>query len=280
MLRLDNSGAVKWANTYAIGYSDFETEPRVADDGSILIHFVTIPDFANKPLIKIGPNGITNWAMSIEGASASLADFNVGSLPYRFIEPYLFVTGGRLASTKLFSFVFAINYQTGKIEKQVKFTSPGGIGFIEKTANSLYVSLLNQAMQAMSARLVCQAALLRFDFDLNLRAARSIRNAEPHWPIVQALPSGKLLFSYSYNARKTLVAETVNDNFESTNSCDVLQKADFSVTKSNFEARSISVVTTPLPPITVSDANSKTSEADLAPVPLDLKAVPCKAQPQ
>jgi hypothetical protein len=132
----------------------------------------------------------------------------------------------------------------------------------------------------MSARLVCQAALLRFDFDLNLRAARSIRNAEPHWPIVQALPSGKLLFSYSYNARKTLVAETVNDNFESTNSCDVLQKADFSVTKSNFEARPISVVTTPLPPITVSDANSKTSEADLAPVPLDLKAVPCKAQPQ
>jgi hypothetical protein len=38
--------------------------------------------------------------------------------------------------------LFAIDYKTSKIEKQVKFTSQGVIGFIEKTVDSLYVSFL------------------------------------------------------------------------------------------------------------------------------------------
>jgi hypothetical protein len=277
ILRLDTSGAIKWANTYPIGYSEFEVEPHMASDGAILVSFTTIPNSKDSLVLKIAPDGTINWAQRFPGLPAvSVANASFGSTPYRFIEPYLYATAGQLASTKLYSILLALNYRTGQIDKQVKLTSPGGALYTEKTNDSLYATLLN--MNYAGGRVGSQAALLRFDFDLNLRAARSIRNAEPHWPILHALASGKLLSSYSYHDRKTLVVETVNENLDRTNSCEVLQKVNLSATKSNFEARPIKVETTPLASITVSDVNSQTGEADMALVPFELTVTACSPE--
>jgi hypothetical protein len=278
ILRLDNSGAIKWANTYSIGYSEFEVEPHMATDGAILVQFLASPNSKDSFMLKIGPDGTINWAERFPGLpGVDVANASFGSTPHRFIEPHLYATSGQLASAKLYSILLALNYKTGQVEKQIKFTSPGGALYTEKTNDSLYVTLLN--MNYAGGRVASQAALLRFDLDLNFRAARSVRNAEPHWPIFRALPSGKFLFSYSYHDKKALVVETMNENFDGAKSCDVLQSANFSFTKTNFEARPFTATTTPLAGIDVSEANSKISEADLSLVPLDLKAVPCRDQP-
>lgn len=273
IIKIDNDGEVVWANTYALGSPEMEFEPHETIDGSILLH---IPKTGGSVVARVNVDGTVRWAVHVPGIAVNFPDFGFGWEPYRFISPYLFASGDQLISMKLVSSVLAINYETGKIEKQVKLTSPGGAFFTEKTNDSLYVTLLNMSYGNRGSS---QAALLRLDFDLNFRAACSIRDAEPHWPMLRALPSGKLLSSYSYHDRKTLVVGTVNENVESPNSCGVLQKADFSFTKSNFEARPIKVEATPLPSIKVSEANGKTSEANMALVPFRLDSAACDAAP-
>ena len=278
IIRLDNSGMLKWANTYAIGSSEFEVEPHMATDGAILVQFLTAPNGKDSLMLKVAPDGTVNWAQSFPGLQGlGIANASFGWVPYRFTEPHLFATASQLVSAKLFSFLLALNYATGEIEKQIRFTSPGGAFYTEKTNDSLYITLLQPALSLRPGS--SQAALFRFDVDLNLHAARAIRNAEPHWPLLRALPSGKLLFSYSYHAAKTLVVETVDENLDGANACGVLQKANYSVTKSNFVDRPVDIARSPLTSITVSDAKSKTSEADLSLVPLDLKAIACHNQP-
>ena len=131
------------------------------------------------------------------------------------------------------------------------------------------------------AQLGKPAALLRFDFDLNLRAAESVKHAEPHWPVFRALAPGRFSFTYSYNDQKIVVLETTNDNWESENSCGLLPKANYSVIKSNYIARPITVASSPLTSITVTDANRTTNEdeTDFGLAPLDFKAIPCSVRP-
>lgn len=268
ILRLDNNGAVKWANAYVVGSREFEVEPRVTDDGSIVVSLGGSGGSSrNALLFRIGLDGNVMWSTSFDTEMVALADFNFGWRPYRFTAPYLFASGAQLVSTHLYSLLFAINYETGQLEKQVKF-GPGAIGFAEKTGDGLYVTMLGIIEH--------RAALLRFDFDLNLRASRAIRNPGAHWPPFELLPSGKFLASYGYHEQKTLMVETVNQNFESNNLCDFLQKADFSVTKTKVQARPFKVTVAPLPSISVSAANSKTSEAELSLVPMAFTGVACK----
>jgi hypothetical protein len=280
IVRLDNGGAIKWANTYAAGSADLEVEPHQTADGCILI---TVPLRTAKSLgstfIKIGPDGTVNWAIATEGVTLSWSDFRFAGFPYRFIQPYLFLVGMRLSSGKLSSGVVAINYETGRIEKQVACNFPGGIGFVEKTSDSIYVTVLNTGSSLRPG--AAQAGLLRFDFDLNLRAAKSVRNAQLSWPLFRVAGAGKFLFSYSYDQQKTVVVEATDENFESANSCGVLQKANYSVTKSNIITRPVDIVSSPLTSITVSDVKNKTTEGDaeLVLVPLDLKAIPCQTHP-
>jgi len=273
IIKIDNDGEVVWANTYALGSPEMEFEPHETIDGSILLH---IPKTGGSVVARVNVDGTVRWAIHVPRIAVNFPDFGFGWEPYRFIRPYLFASGDQLISMKLVSSVLAINYETGKIEKQVKLASPGGAFYTEKTKDSICVTLLNTSY---GGRASSQAALLCFDFDLNLRAARSIRDAEPHWPILRALPSGRLLSSYSYHDRKTLVVETVNENFESPNSCSVLQKANLSVTKSNFEAKPINVVATPMTPIKISNSNGKTSEAEMRLVPFELVSAACDAAP-
>ncbi len=121
------------------------------------------------------------------------------------------------------------------------------------------------------------AALLRFDFDLNLKAARSIRNAEPHWPLFRAVAPGQFLWGYSFHDRKTLFVGTTNEDFEETRKgCNVLEKASFSVTKSNIEAQPIKVTKRPLAGVVTSNADSKITEADLALFPLEFESRNCE----
>jgi hypothetical protein len=269
IVRLDNNGVVKWANTYGIGPGDLEVEPHETSDGAIFINV-----HQRNALIKIGPDGKVNWTITTaKEITLGLPDFQFGSTAYRFIQPYLFASGMRFASGKLTCAIFAINYQTGQIEKQVSCNFPGAIGFTELTNDSLYVTLLDQIMTRKSKSL---AALLRFDFDLNLRAAKNIQNAEPHWPISHMLPSGKSIFSYSYHDQKALVVGTTDANFESPGSCGVLQRANYTVTKSNFSVHSANVPMAPLPSIAVSDAKGQTSQADLKLEHFDLTASPCR----
>lgn len=277
ILRLDNSGSIKWANTYSVGYSEFEVEPHLANDGAILAKFLTAPNGKDSLMLKVAPDGAVKWAQSFPGLQGlGIANASFGWVPYRFTEPYLFATAGELVSTKFFSILLALNYGTGQIEKQIRFTSPGAAFYTEKTNDSLYVTQLQPALSLRSGS--SQAALFRFDLDLNFRAARAIRNAEPHWPLLRALPSSKLLFSYSYHAEKTLVVESVDENLDGTNACGVLQKADFSFTKTNFQSRPIEVTPIPLSGVTVSEANSKVGEANIALEPLVLKTIPCEAK--
>ena len=279
IVRLDNAGAIKWANTYATGSADVDVEPHQTSDGCILI---TVPLRTAKSFgstfIKIGPDGKVNWSIASEGVTLGWSDFQQAGVPYRFIQPYLFLVGMRFSSGKLSAGVLAANYGTGKIEKQVTCNFPGGIGFVEKTSDSIYVSVLDTGRSLRPG--ASQAGLLRFDFDLNLRAAKSVRNAEPHWPLVRAAGTGKFLSSYSYDQQKTVVVEATDENFESANSCGLLQKANYSVTRSNIITRSVDIVSRPFTSIVVSDANRKTSDGDsgLALAPLDLKAAPCTAR--
>jgi hypothetical protein len=273
IVRLENDGTVKWANSYAFGHDEFDVAPHVGGDGAILAAPTDMASNQNSIFIKIAPDGVPTWATDTKGLSVGMSDFSGANRGYEFTQPHLFLYGGQTGSGGLVSSVLAVNYQTGKIEKQVKLKSSGAAGFVAKTGDSLYLSLLDSFGPSGAS-----TALLRLDFDLNLRAARRIRDSEPHFPLLDALPGGNLHFSYCYNDRKTCVVETVDENFASSSSCDVLQKADFSVVRTSFEARPIKLVTTVMPPIKVADANGKTNDANLALVPVELTTVACMSK--
>jgi hypothetical protein len=267
---LGNDGAVKWANSYAIGYDKFEVAPHIGPDGAILMTPWGIASNGHSILIKIAPDGNLAWATNTQGLCVNLADFSGATRSYSYTQPYLYLGGHENGSSKLSSVLLAVNYENGKIEKQTKFTVSGAAAYTEKTADSVYVTFMGQPGSRQA-----NSALLVFDPELNFRAARTVRSAELGSPLLDALSSGQLLFSYSFSARKTILAETIDKGLESAKSCDVLQKASFSFSKSSYEAKPINVVATPLPPIKITDANGKISEADLALVPLDLKSEPC-----
>ena len=215
--------------------------------------------------------------MSSDGVSLSRSDYAFGGAPYPFIEPHLYALGiGSSGPGKVITAVFALDYQTGKVEKQIICTVPGMITLTHRNADSLYASVLKLGMSIRPG--ASQAALLRFGFDLNLRAARTIRNAEPRWPAVRPYRNGQLLCSYSYAEAKTVVVETTDETFESGTPSCFLDKANYSVARSNFVMRPAELNSSPLNSITVKDAKSRTSEADVSLVPLDLKAVPCNKQ--
>jgi hypothetical protein len=277
IVRLDNDGAIKWANSYPVANSDFEVEPHMGNDGAILLDLSNLPNVKDGPLVKIAPDGSVSWAQTyprLQGVSVANANF--AWTPDRFTEPYLYATGGQLVSTKLFTYLLGLSYSTGEIEKQIKFNSPGAGLYVEKTRDSIYVSLLdmNYAKRGGS-----QGFLARFDFDLNFRAGCAVRNTEFHWPELCTLPSGKLLVSYSYHEQKTLVAEAVDENVEGTNACGILQKANLSVIKINFQARPIRITTAPLTGITLTDTNGKIEEADFKLFPFALEEQACGGKP-
>ena len=117
---------MKWANSYSFGYDKFEVAPRVANDGAIYIVPWGLPSNKKSILIKIAADGSPAWATNTEGASIMLPDFSGAARSYELTGSYLFATAGRLVGVKLHSFVLAINSQTGKIEKQVELSAPGG----------------------------------------------------------------------------------------------------------------------------------------------------------
>lgn len=274
IVRLATDGAVKWANSYAFGHDEFDVAPHIGSDGAILAQPTDMASNQNTIFIKIAPDGVPAWATDTKDLSVGMSDFSGASRGYDFTQPHLFLYGCEIAPGGVFSSVLAVNYETGKIDKQVKLKTAGIAGFVAKTGDSLYVSLLN-----MLGRRGTEAALLRLDFDLNLRAARGIRDAEMHFPLMDALAGGKLHFSYCYEDRKTCVLEMVDENFFTSSSCNILQKADFSLVKTNFEARAVKVVTTAMPGIKVADANGATSEADIKIVPFKLQVTSCAATP-
>jgi hypothetical protein len=226
-------------------------------------------------MLKIAPDGTVAWARSfLNLENVSIANANFAWTPYRFTEPYLYAMASQGAAGKLFSILFALDYANGEVKRQVKFTSPGVALYTDKANDSLYLSLLdiNDASRASS-----QGFLLRLDFDLNVRAARSIRNAEVHWPQLHVQPSGRAVCSYSYRQGKMLVAEGLDANLEGANACEILPKAELSVTKADFQSRSVQVTPTPLLGVTVADTKGKVSEADITLVPFDLRSELCGA---
>lgn len=272
ILRLTNDGAIKWANGYPVSNSEFETETHIGADGAILLNLSNIAGVKNSPLVKVAPDGTISWAQSYPGLDGvSVANASSPWVPHRFIEPYLYAWAGQLVSVKLYTQLLGLNYSTGQIEKQVRFTTPGGGFYMEESSDSIYVSLLDGNFHSSKGFLV------RLGHDLNIRSACAVRNVEFHWPAICALSPGKLLASYSYPTQKTVVIQAVDDNLEGGNSCGILQKADLAVSKSNFQARSIPMTAVPLPDITVGDVNSATKEeADLKLLPLPLEEVPCE----
>ncbi|MEN3368568.1 MAG: hypothetical protein V7609_711 [Verrucomicrobiota bacterium] len=241
ILRLTNDGAIKWANGYPVSNSEFETETHIGADGAILLNLSNIAGVKNGPLVKVAPDGIISWAQSYPGLEGvSVANSNFAWTPHRFVEPYLYAWAGQLVSVKLFTQLLGLNYSTGEIEKQVKFTTPGGGFYMEKSSDSIYVALLDMNFHSSKGFLV------RLGHDLNIRSACAVRNVEFHWPAICALSPGKLLASYSYPTQKTLVIQEVDDNLENENICGILQKADLAVTKSNFQARPIPMTVLPL----------------------------------
>jgi hypothetical protein len=280
ILRLDNNGAIKWANTYSFGSPDLDVGPRVTSDGSILIHLVDgFPHSVRSIFLKIGTDGAVNWAETIEELTVAITDFYFNWYPYRFTTPYLLANGVQIDSRgRAFTVLFAIDYQTGKIVKQIKFggDSAGVCGFIEKTGESFYVSFLNATI--LSSGPVSQVAILRFDFDLNLRGARGIRNGEAHFPFFQILPSGKGLISYAYNEKRTLLAEMVDANLEGADPCEFLEKKRFSFTKASFQTRPLTVQRAALTALVVPAGNIKSSEVDMELPRFELTAAPCDAK--
>ena len=270
IIKIDNQGEVVWANTYALGSPEVELEPHETTDGSILVH---VAETGGSVLVRVNVDGTVRWAISVPGIAVNFPDFNFGWQPYRFIRPHLFASGMQIVSNKVYSTVFAIDYDTGKIDKEVKCepNASGGIGFTEFSGDSIYVTLLDQMMGRGGSR----AALFAFDANLKLRAARTIRNAEPHWPILHALGDGKLLSSYSYAKQKAVVLETVDANLDSRNACGVLQNAAFIFTQTYHGSLAISITPARLSGITVSDAHDVPGETDFALVPFLLESANC-----
>jgi hypothetical protein len=278
VIRLDNAGAIKWASGYILDFSDTGIEPQVADDGSILITPVLNYNSRRGHLVKIGSDGAVNWAIVTEGIGISLPDHNHPSEPYRFSEPYLLACGGQTGSKgQPTSTILGINYQTGRIEHQLKFgpNTPGVIVFRAKDTKSFYVYLLDMSN---SFRSIYHCALLRFDFDFNLLAARRFPKGEPDFAPVHILSSGARLVSFNHPKERMLIAQTVSDNLEGANRCGLWEKEAFSFMPSNFQARPVIVPTAPLSGISVSEAHSKTSEAEMKLMPLQLNNIACETQ--
>jgi hypothetical protein len=180
-----------------------------------------------------------------------------------------------VTSSKLFDYLLGLNYSNGQIEKQVKFNSPGGALYVEKSTDSVYVSLWDGTYGNRGGS---HGSLIRLGFDLNFRAACALRNVEFHWPELCALSAGRLLVSYGYHAKNALLIQTVDENLESANGCEMLQKAEISLTKTNFQARPIAINAVPLDGIAVADVKSPAKEADLKLLPFALEEVPCKGK--
>jgi tetratricopeptide (TPR) repeat protein len=297
IIRLDNAGTVNWANAYATGYTDSDIQARVAGDGAILLTVDSAQEAARSTtLTKISRDGAVKWSTTVEGIDISFDDDSqYGSpAPYRFTEPSLLAVGTERADLdqywwlrRSYSTLFAINYQTGEIEKQIKFgpNAPGNCRFVERDANSFYVGFGNmQWLHKPSGhsgsgpnKAKCYGAALRFDYDFNLLAARKIRDAGPILVFFHLFAADRGVISYPDEGKGALMVETTNANFESSTGCQWLEKANFTFTASNFQQHPAHVDSSPLT-VTVSDANSKISQADLALAPLDLKAVPCRAE--
>jgi len=304
VVRLDKSGGITWANTYAIGYYDGGIRPRVTLDGAVLLASGTNKDAEPEQsvLMKINPDGKVGWATAVKGTDASFDDFDswyaFESSSYRFTEPSLLAVATERAGLdevwwlrKAYSILFAINYQTGVIEKQVKFgaNQPGTVSLAERDAKSFYVSFWNETLfekpsghghQAPQRPPQFHAAVLRFDYDLNVLSALKLRNVALNVPFLHLLGSDKVVISYPYDDQRgttTVTVEMASANLESPNRCRWLEKENFVVSKSNFQQHPAHVDSSPLT-VTVSDANSKISQADLALAPLDLKAVPCQGK--
>lgn len=280
IIRLDNAGAVNWANTYGLEFSDTGIEPQVADDGSILVTPVVDASAQQGHLVKIGSDGSVKWGITIEGISIDLRDNNHPTVPYHFSEPRLLAHGMQMdARAKLSQWLFGINYETGKIERQLGFRdpSPGAFVFMERGPKCFYLSSMN-VVNILRQETSC--ALLRFDYDFKLLSARHIRKGAPVFPPFCLLPSGKGLLSFPYGKDRTFYAQVVNEHLEGTDACQLVEKATFTSIASNYEVRRISVPTAPLSGITVSDANSEIGKADLALFPFGLKSAACEAPPR
>ncbi|HEY4271888.1 MAG TPA: tetratricopeptide repeat protein [Candidatus Udaeobacter sp.] len=290
IIRLDNTGATKWANTYNTGYSDNDITTRVTNDGALLANWGD----GRSTLMKISPDGTINWATTIEGIFISFGDSEYDSpAPYRFTEPSLLAVGIKQDETdqpwwltKKYSVLFRLNYETGTIEKQIKFgaNTPGNCSFVEHDANSFYVAFGNEEWLdkptghgSRPNRVKDHGAALRFDYDFNLLAARKIRDAGPILVFFHLFAADRGVISYPDAAKGTLMVETTNANFESSSGCPWFEKENFTFTKSNFQQHPTHVDSSPLT-VTVSDANSKLSEADVTVVPLDLQAIPCQTK--
>lgn len=271
--KLDNSGLIKWANSYALGFPDFEAGPRLAPDGSIFICLSQhILRGTHSWLIRIGPDGVIRWARVIEGEGMSVAmtDFAGNPRAYQFVTPYFYVDAVQVLGYKTHSNVFALNYDTGEIVRQVRLEREGALGFVAKTPDSIYMSLLGAMMAKHS-----DVALLRFDLDLNLRAMYGVRNGLPHWAWVHPVPGNKLLFSYGYDQPKAIAVQLLNENFESTSSCGVLQPIRATCSKTNFQAQPMTVTSSPMPIIPVTDAHSEMGQAELKLVPVEVAVTSC-----
>ena len=219
-----------------------------------------------------------NWATTIDGVAGGPSDLHVHGDPYRFTKPYLLDLGIEYATSGLHSILIAVNYQTGKIEKQLKFglNTPGSFICIQKSANFFYASFFNMSY---SRPAVYHAALLKFDFDFKLLATRRIREPRSRFPGFNFTSADGGLVSYSYDDKPRVIVESTNENLESPDPCKWLDKDTFNFTKSTIQQRPLEVVTTPLTSITVSDVKGETSEADLSLLPFALKAVPCETHP-
>lgn len=279
VIRLGNDGTVKWANSYAFGYSDFSLEPRVTDDGSVLVAHIP-PGLPSKGclMIKIGPDGQLKWATGVEGIGGGFGHNTAGWVPYRFSKPYLLASVFAPNERNYYSVLLGLNYETGKLEKQVKISTPGIVQFVGQAANSFYAAFFTMPLNLLHP--VYHAAVLKFGYDMKLLAARRIREAGPDSPDFRFVPPGRGFISYNYESKRSLVVESTNANLESPDPCRWLDKDSFTAPVSKLRQRPLQVTTTALDRIRVSDANSKTGEADLSLVPLDLKAVPCDKKPQ
>ncbi|MEP7015033.1 MAG: tetratricopeptide repeat protein [Verrucomicrobiota bacterium] len=288
IIQLDNTGAIKWANAYNTGYSDNDITTRVTNDGALLVSWGD----RRSTLMKIRRDGAVNWATTIEDILVSFDDSAYETpAPYRFTEPSLLAVGIQQDETdqpwwltKKYSVLFRLNYETGNIEKQIKFgaNTPGRCSFVERDANSFYVGFGNEQWLdkptghgSSPNRVKDHGAALRFDYDFNLLAARKIRDAGPILVFFHLFAADRGVISYPDAAKGTLMVETTNANFESSSGCQWLEKENFTFTKSNFQQHPTHIDSSPLT-VTVSDANSKLSQADLTLTPFDLGAIPCQ----
>jgi hypothetical protein len=279
VIRVGNDGTIKWANSYAFGYSHFSVEPRTTDDGSILVTHIP-PGLPSKGclMIKIRPDGALSWATTVEGIGGGFGHNTAGWVPYRFTKPYLLARVFPPNESNYYSVLLGLNYETGKLEKQVKIGTPGLTEFVGQTADCFYAAFFTMPLNLLHP--VYHAAVLKFDYDMKLLAARRVREGGPNSPVFHLVSPGTGFISYNYDSKRSLIVESTNPNLESPDPCRWLDKDSFTIPISKLRQRPLEVTTTALEPVTVSDANSKTGEADLSLVPLDLKAVPCDKKPQ